>query len=48
MNIAETLILSKLDKYREQANRDRFILPKNKDISLFKNIINETIDFINK
>ncbi len=46
MNLIELMVLSKLDKYREKANRDRFILPKNKDISYFTNIIDESINFI--
>jgi len=29
MNIVETMILRKLRDYREQANRDRFVLPEN-------------------
>jgi hypothetical protein len=48
MRIIETLVLNKLDKYREKANRDRFILPIDKDISLFSSIINDTIDFFYK
>jgi prophage antirepressor-like protein len=39
MNIIEKCVLSKLDKYREVSNRDRFILPEDKDDSLFKNAI---------
>ena len=30
MNI-ETMVFNKLKEYREQANRERFILPKEKD-----------------
>ena len=33
MSIIETLVLSKLRDYRENANRDRFILAEDKDIS---------------
>ena len=47
MNIIETLVLNKMKKYREKANRDRFILPVGKDIVFFTNIINNCIDFIN-
>ena len=39
MNIIELMILNKLDQYREKANRDRFILPVEKDILFFTNII---------
>ena len=47
MGAIETLVLKKLNKYREKANRDRFILPLENDISLFINVINECIDFFN-
>ena len=39
------MVLLKLNNYREQANRDRFILSENQDISLFKNIIDNSIKF---
>ena len=35
MNIIETMIFNKLKEYREQANRERFILPKDKDIEYY-------------
>ena len=35
MNIVEKMIINKLELYREQANRDRFILPLEQDIKLF-------------
>ena len=41
--VAEKMVLYKLDKYREQANRDRFILPEDKDISFFTSIIDEAV-----
>ena len=43
MNIIELTILNKLKKYQEKANRDRFILPIENDISLFTNIIDKCI-----
>ena len=43
MNIIELTILNKLKKYQEKANRDRFILPIENDISLFTNIIDNCI-----
>lgn len=46
MASAETIILNKLKDYREQANRDRFILPEDKDISFFTSIIDQCIEFI--
>jgi hypothetical protein len=46
MNIVESIILNKLDKYREKANRDRFILPLEKDITLFTDIIDDAIKYL--
>ena len=43
MTIIELTILNKLKKYQEKANRDRFILPIENDISLFTNIIDNCI-----
>jgi len=43
--IIECMILNKLKDYREKANRDRFILPSNKDISFFINIIDNCVNF---
>ena len=48
MTTAETLVLSKLKEYKEQANRDRFILPENTDISLFTKIVDECIFFVSQ
>ena len=45
LNVIENMILLKLNKYQEVANRDRFILPIENDISLFINIINDSINF---
>ena len=47
MKTIETMILEKLDKYREKANRDRFILPIENDISLFTNEIDKAIAYFN-
>jgi hypothetical protein len=44
----ENLVLYKLSKYREVENRDRFILPTNKDITFFTNIIDRSIDFLSE
>ena len=46
MHTAETLVLNKLKDYREQANRDRFILPNGYDISFFTAIVDQCIEFI--
>ena len=45
MGLIEETILYKLDKYRERANRYRFILPEEQDISLFINIFNRACDW---
>jgi len=47
MNKVENMVLIKLDKYREKANRDRFVLPVENDISLFTDIIENSIKFFN-
>ena len=47
MNIVEIMVLTKLKDYKELANRDRFILPIDKNISFFTNIIDESINFFN-
>jgi hypothetical protein len=45
MNFAELLVLNKLKAYREKANRDRFVLPVDKDINFFIDIINKAVNF---
>ena len=47
MSLIEEIILYKLDKYRERANRDRFILPDDREISLFINIVNDACNWFN-
>ena len=46
MDIAETMVLTKLRDYREKANRDRFILPEDKEISFFIGAIDDCIRFL--
>ena len=46
MTLVETLVLNNLKEYKEKANRDRFILPLEKDISFFTNAIDDSIKFI--
>ncbi len=46
MNIVESLVLKKMEKYREQANRDRFVLPEGEDIEIFKEIMRESLNFM--
>jgi hypothetical protein len=47
MNLIEGMVLKKLDQHREKANRDRFILPQEKDITFFTSIIDKSIEFFN-
>jgi hypothetical protein len=47
LTVIESIVLNKLKKYKEQANRDRFILPLEKDITFFTDIIDEAIEFLN-
>jgi len=47
MKLIEEMVLKKLDKYKEVANRDRFVLPIENDISLFKNEINKAVCYFN-
>jgi hypothetical protein len=47
LTVIESIVLNKLKKYKEQANRDRFILPLEKDIIFFINVIDEAIEFLN-
>ena len=45
MNIVEHMILNKLKDYKEKANNDRFLLPIDKNIKLFIDIIDKCIEF---
>ena len=45
LTLVENMVLKKLKQYQEKANRDRFILPLENDISLFTNIIENCINF---
>ena len=45
MSLIEETILYKLDKYRERACRDRFILPEDREISLFTNILKDACNW---
>ena len=41
------MILYKLDNLRERMNRDRFILPEDKDVSFFTNIFDTAVNWFN-
>jgi uncharacterized Zn-finger protein len=46
MDTVEKMVLNKLEQYREVENRDRFILPEDKEIDFFIDIIKRNIEFI--
>jgi cell division protein FtsB len=48
MSITETLVIEKLREYKEKANRERFILPEDKDVSFFTKIIDNCVDFVSE
>ena len=48
MTLVENMVFQYLKEYREQANRERFILPENQKIELFSNIIKKSIEFFKK
>ena len=45
MRAIEFMVLNKLNSFKEKANRDRFILPIEKDISFFIEFIDNAINF---
>jgi hypothetical protein len=45
MSCVEAMTFQHLKDHREQANRERFVLPKDKEISFFSNAIKKSIDF---
>jgi hypothetical protein len=40
------MVFQKLKDYREQANRERFILPKEKTIDFFRDAIKNAIEYV--
>ena len=48
MSCVENMVFNKLNKYRQQANRERFVLPDNKEIKYFQDVIDECINFFKK
>jgi cell division protein FtsB len=46
MSSVEPVIFQKLDQYRQQANRERFVLPEGENISLFTGVIERCIQFM--
>jgi hypothetical protein len=49
MGCVETMVFQYLNEYREQANRERFVLPEEEEeIKYFSDIINKSVEFFNK
>jgi len=48
MALVETAVFHQLKEYREQANRERFILPEKEEINFFSEKINKSINFFKK
>ena len=46
MSIVENMVFTKLEKYRESANRERFILPSESNIDTFIDTIKECVKFL--
>jgi len=44
MALVESLVFRKLKDYREQANRERFVLPEDKEVDIFIQAIKSSID----
>ena len=47
MSCVENMVFEYLKKYREKANRERFILPETEEIELFITAIKKSVDFFN-
>ena len=48
MTLVENMVFHQLEEYREQANRERFVLPKTEEIKFFSEKINKSINFFKK
>ena len=48
MGCVENMVFQYLKEYREQANRERFILPEKKEIELFSDTIKKSVEFFKK
>ena len=46
MDLAEKIVLNKLDEYREKINRDRFMLPDDKPIDFFIKHISNAVEIL--
>lgn len=48
MALVENMVFMFLKDYREQANRERFILPVEEEITLFSDVIKKSVEFFKK
>jgi hypothetical protein len=48
MSLVENMVFHNLKEYREQANRERFILPSGKEISYFSDVVKKCVEFFKK
>ena len=48
MSMVEGMTFQYLKEYREQTNRERFILPEKEEIKLFSDTINKSVEFFKK
>ena len=46
MSCVENMVFNKLSEYRQQANRERFFLPINKEIDYFIDIVDRSVKFL--
>ena len=46
MGIVENMVMKKLEPYREQSNRERFVLPEGENIEMFTKAIDTCVDFL--
>jgi hypothetical protein len=45
MTLVEAMVLHRLNQYREQSNRDRFVLPEDRDVTFFQQVIDQCVQF---
>jgi hypothetical protein len=48
MSLVENMVFKYLNEYREQANRERFVLPEEEEIKYFSDIIKKSVEFFKK
>ena len=48
MSVVENMVFNQLEEYRQSANRERFVLPKDLKIDMFVDVIKKSIGFFSK